>query len=331
MGNQRIRILITGAGGQDGLLIANHHLTLGDTVFCVSRTAPTAAFGKLQNNGVQLFYNKNIQWFFTRLDSLQETLKILEIIKPEKIYHLAGVHGPSGTLVKISEDFASEMYRVHVSLTQYFIDWCSNNPTTKLVVALSAKIFSPKNDLEIVDSLSEVNPENYYGETKALAYEKIKLAQLSGLSIYAAILFPHSSPLSKEGFLLPHLANQLLIAKNSSRPVIKINSAFASVDISDARDVCLAIVELSNLEFSTNSVIGSGYSLRIDSLINEAAANFELNEIIIESNRFLNDSCLIASKSEIKLNLPNWAGSRPILSTLIDIVTFKEHGKLKLS
>jgi len=312
-------------------LIANYHLNLGDSVFCVSPTAPKEVFGKLQSNGVELINKENINWLFTRLDTFQETSKILEIIKPDKIYHLAGVHGPSDTLEKIAKDFASEMYRVHVILTQYFIDWCSQNPNTKLVVSLSAKMFSLKDGLEIVDSLSEVNPENYYGETKALAYEKVKLGQLSGLFIYAAILFPHSSPLSKEGFLLPHLANQLLIAKNSAQSVIKLNNAFAAVDISDARDVCSAIVELSNLEFATNSVIGSGYSLRIDSLINNAAATYNLKGIQIESNCFSKDRSLIASKSEMKMNLPNWAGSRPILNTLIDIVSFKEHGKMKLS
>jgi GDP-D-mannose dehydratase len=311
-------------------LIANHHLNLGDAVFCVSRTSPTAVFGKLQNNGIELLNDTNIQWFFTRLDTFRETSKILEIIKPEKIYHLAGIHGPSGTIENITEDFANEMYRVHVILTQYFIDWCSQNPTTKLVVALSSKMFLPKNDLEIVDSLSEINPENYYGETKALAYEKVKLAQLGGLSIFAPILFPHTSPLSKEGFILPHLANQLLFAKNNSQSVIRLNNAYATVDISDARDICLAIIELSDLEFSTNSVIGSGSLLRIDSLINDAAASYHLESIEIESNRFSNEPSLIASKSEIKLTLPNWAGSRPILSTLIDIVNFKENGKLNI-
>ncbi len=281
---------------------------------------------------MNLHNNENIQWFFTRLDTFQETSNLLEIIKPEKIYHLAGVHGPSGTLQKIAEDFAGEMYKVHVSLTEFFIDWCSHNPSTKLVVALSAKMYSPKNDLEIIDSLSEINPENYYGETKALAYEKVKLAQLSGVSIYGPILFPHSSPLSKEGFLLPHLANQLLFAKkNSSRPVIKLDRAFATVDISDARDVCLAIVELSNLQSSTNSVIGNGNPLRIDSLINEAAAYYHLENIQIDSNRLSNEPCLIASKTEVNQRLPKWNGSRPILSTLIDIISFKENGKIKIN
>lgn len=307
------KVVIVGSAGQDGQILTNYYKSLGMDLYCFSK--------------VRHFEDSNfLHWFSQDLTHEFVARSILNQIKPDLILHLAGIHGPAGTLDNLSTTVREEMRSVHVKLTQVLINWCEQNPRTKLIVSLTSKMYSPRSLISVINSESEINPMNYYGETKAQAFEIIKKAQNSGLLIYGAILFTHTSPFSKDGFLLFQVAKELLLVEDGTKKYIDIYNSEELIDISDARDICLAIGEISRLDAPINTVIGSGRVVKIQDIIESAFSNLKIKEVPIYSRNYSPTLMVKSDQSEMKEKIPYWLGSRNISSTLLDIVKYLRSG-----
>jgi len=242
------------------------------------------------------------------------------------ILHLAAIHGPAGTLGNIAASNGKDMFHVHVSITKYIIEWCKLNPSTKAFIALSSKMYSLSSDDNVINSTTKLNPSNYYGETKAEAFELVKEAQRNGLLIYGGILFTHTSPFSKSGFLLFDIARELLSALEIQNRIINLQNAGDCIDIADARDICLAITEVLKLKSPIVTVIGSGRLIGVGDIVDIGAKILALNKLIINSSAFLEINNLIADPIEIKNTIPKWKGSRDISGTLGDVFRYLKTG-----
>jgi len=308
-----IKVLIIGSAGQDGQILTNFYKNLGIDVYCISRNR-------------QFQDSRFLHWFSQDLIKELNFYDILEQIRPDLILHLAGIHGPAGTLDDLPKIVREEMQRVHVKLTQVLIDWCEINPRTRMVVSLSSKMYSSSTKSQIINSDSELNPTNYYGETKAQAFEKIKKAQQAGLLIHGAILFTHTSPFSKDGFLLFQVAKELLLVKDGAKKHVDVYNSEEFIDISDARDICLAIDEISRLRSPINSVIGNGKVIKIKDIVQSVFSDLIIEEVPVRSRNYNPILNVQSDQAEMKEKIPNWLGSRNINSTLLDIVEYLRNG-----
>lgn len=270
--------------------------------------------------------SENLHWHLSEIKNETQIYKLLNMIMPDIILHLAGVHGPSNKINDIAKTSRIEMLHIHVTVTQYLINWCELNPKTKLFIPLSSKMYSAIGSEKVITSKSEVSPDSFYGETKAMAFKKIQKAQANGVLVFGAILFTHSSPFSKSGFILYDIAQQILDISNNTRRTISLTNAFAYVDISDARDVCVAIGELLNLNHQTNTVIGDGKLQAISDIVLKSLEILEIKEVEISSILTDQSFGLVADIEEIKKSIPGWNGSRPITKTLVDVVRYLKSG-----
>ena len=276
---------------------------------------------------VRHFKDSNfLHWFSQELIHELVARNILDQIKPDLILHLAGIHGPAGTLDNLSRTVREDMKSVHVKLTQVLINWCEQNPRTKMIVSLTSKMYRPSSLISIINSDSEINPMNYYGETKAQAYEIIKKAQNSGLLVNGAILFTHTSPYSKDGFLLFQVAKELLLVKDGIKKHIDVYNGEELLDISDARDICLAIGEIARLDAPINTVIGSGRVVKIEEIIRSVFSDLTIEEVPVHSRNYSPTLMVKSDQREMKEKIPDWLGSRNISSTLLDIVEYLRNG-----
>jgi len=270
--------------------------------------------------------SEKLHWHQSQLENENQTYKFLNSIMPDIILHLAGVHGPSNKIAEIAKTSSIEMLHIHVTVTQHLINWCEVHPKTKLFIPLSSKMYSVRGRKRIINSKSEINPDSFYGETKAMAFKKIQDAQSNGLLVFGAILFTHSSPFSKQGFLLYDVAQQILANSHGKELSISLLNAFDHIDISDARDVCLAIGELLNQNHQSNTVIGAGKSQIISEIVLESLEILGIEKMEISSISKNKSFGLVADSEEMKRVIPKWPGSRPITRTLVDVINYLKNG-----
>ena len=126
-------VIITGGNGQDGRILTRMHLERGDEVYSVVRKAATGVTGEV--DGLHVIPDPNLILDRSKLASLIGT------VAPHYIYHLASVHGPSGTMSQTETD--ADLLGVGLTSTRLIAESIvDHHPSTRLVVALSSRMYS---------------------------------------------------------------------------------------------------------------------------------------------------------------------------------------------
>jgi GDP-4-dehydro-6-deoxy-D-mannose reductase len=289
-----MRILITGVAGQDGAILSERHIRNGDQVW-----GSTSASSLKEPKDLQIIDNELHRPIIAN--------KILNQIRPDRIYHLAARHFNSTNTIDINKEIKREMYACHVEITRNILNWQVTNPTTKSIVALSSQMYSQNNHETKIDEKSICTPRNYYGKTKTLAFSLIQQYRSEyNVKSYGAILFNHTSIKSKPEFLFPLLAKQMSdIIKGVSNEIL-LEDPDAKIDICHALEVCDGLFTLMDYEPPCDLVFASGRLTRISDLIQ---LTFELLE-------FKNSYSIIRSRGKSEDN-GNLVGDNGLASKLI--------------
>ncbi len=306
-------ILITGINGQDGRIISRHFKSVGEEVFGISRhnvSYPDSEIGKEERIDIGDFGA-----FSNFLDN----------VNPTKIFHLAASHANSTQMQNHGEDFESEMYSLHVQATKNILEWQKCNPRTKskLVVALSSQMFTAENFRTTIDEGSPINPSSKYGLTKAKAFELIKQYRKNyGIYATGAILFNHSSPFSKQDFVLIEIAKQFIDVLSGKKNEIKLRNFDAELDISDAEHICNALIEMLNLANPEDFVLSSGKLTNLKNLTIDCLARYNVVrriELISTHPSQASRNNLIGNSQKATTKL-NWKPSQDPVLILVKII-----------
>lgn len=250
-----MRVLITGVTGQDGSILSEKHLRNGDQVW-------GSTSDRLLNDPV------NLKIIDNRLHNPIIANKILNQIKPDRIYHLAAKHFNSTKTTNISKETKREMYACHVEITKNILNWQVANPTAKSLIALSSQMYSINRYEMRINEKSICMPINYYGKTKALALNLIRQYRREyDIKSYGAILFNHTSTKSKPEFLFPLLAKQMSNVIKGVTIEILLKEPDAKIDICHALEVCEGLFTFMNYEPSCDLVFARGKLIKISDLI----------------------------------------------------------------
>jgi GDPmannose 4,6-dehydratase len=181
----------------------------------------------------------------------------------------------------------NEMYGCHVDITKNILEWQIVNRQTKSVIALSSQMYSPTSGVTVISEESIPNPSSKYGSTKLSAFELIKRYRLENQCKAAgAILFNHTSIFSKNQFLFPLIAHQLVEVIAAKRQEIQLLNADASIDMSSAEEVCAGIISMTDIELMEDFVFSSGSLTTVRSVIEEVLTRLSINApISITSTR----------------------------------------------
>lgn len=250
-----MRILITGIVGQDGSILAEKHLSDGDEVW--GSVSPR-----------QMTSHAGINLINTPLESIHESNKIFDEIKPERIYHLAARHFSSTNKVLTDVGLMNEMRTCHVQITQNILNWQLSNPNCKSLIALSSQMYTPSTRTTIINEQSLCEPQNYYGKTKLEAMRLLQLYRINfHVKTYGAILFNHTSTRSQPDFLFPYLAKQIAQVIKGTSTEIFLKDPDTLIDICHANEVCEGLYKLLNHDSACDVIFCSGKLVSIRDII----------------------------------------------------------------
>ena len=291
-----MRVLIIGAAGQDGSLLAERYSAQGHVVLGVGSNWGEAEFNKFEIIDVDLANS-------------DKSRSVFQSFKPDRIFHLAAVHSSSAlTEVNLGRTL-EKIHSCNVIITQNILDWQRSNLGCKSIIGLSSQMYSFEKSGKYIDESSILDPSNYYAETKVEALSLLRKYRSNyGTQSSGAILFNHTSKRSKPEFLFPQLALQISQVLNGNSSKIVVRDPDAELDICDAIEVSVGLQKMAELEEPTEIIFASGVSIKIRDLISKTMiklAFFGEYNVEREIGDFVVGSSIIGNPSKA-LKLLNW-------------------------
>ena len=256
------RVLITGALGQDGIILSKLYLKKNFKVF-----------GFIKKD--ILFKKKKILYIINNLKSKKKVKDNLKVINPDIVIHLASTNNSFGKRIK------DKSYKIN------YLDnlKCTKNLLNAIIeMKLKPKIIFAGSSLMYEDikkqTISEKNhfkSSSHYGKYKIDSYKFISsIKKKHKINLTTAILFNHDSKYRNKKFLLPKLIKAFIKKDiNFIRKIYKLN---ISGDFSHADDVCKGIYNLSLLKKNVDKIIfSSNKRTYINQIIKYLEKFFNLN------------------------------------------------------
>ena len=320
-----MRALIIGIRGQDGTFLKKILVRNEYSVFGVLR--PVAHMGLNWQNDVIQSMTKKQQDRDIEIDLADSNLcnEYLNLIKPDRIFHLAAEHAPALEMASAENNKSQEMYKCHVALTQNLLEWVKLHTKTRLVVALTSQMYSTSLFHNKITEKNIYAPQNLYAKTKLEGFNLLKkYRQEYGLFANGLILFNHTSAIAKPTYLFGEIAQQLVDFKNQERQYINIQNALQKIDICDASEVCEAIYRSIEYDFPKDYVISSGKINSIESIIIEAAQllKMEFSKKNIRSLQKKKKFAYIHGDPTEAFKHLNWKAQKTPAQILRDMVNF---------
>lgn len=308
-----MRALVIGHKGQDGKIMSETLRKWGIKVYGISK--PRSILNATKANDSRLAANFEIS---ENLIDATICNRILDSIQPDLLIHAAAIHANSKNMSNLELESGKEIMEVNFDLTKNLIRWQSRNSFCKSLFFNSSLIFG--NQSGPMSSASKLNPRGVYAESKARAFEFIKVSQKRQQNINCAILFPHTSPYSSKSFLLQEIADQMNLIRFGNANLLEVENALAQIDISDARDTISTLaLFLNKTSKSENFVLGSGKPVRIQTIIERAFAMIDFANFKITSRNPEPLVSTFADTAEMENKIPFRKNSRDISKTLLEI------------
>ena len=217
-------IIITGALGQDGIILSRSLLKKKYNVFGVVK--------RINSNRV-----KNVNYHKINLLKYNEISNFLERINPLCVIHL-GTENPNYIELKKKKDFYKNNLQATKNLIKYF---SLKKPNKKLILIGTSQMFGKFR--KIANLKSKFNPMNSYAKFRVESFKyMLSNKKKYNSNMTTAILFNHDSMHRKKKFLIPRLIR--LIKLKNFKKIIEIYQENISGDFSHAEDICNGLYKL---------------------------------------------------------------------------------------
>lgn len=237
-------ILITGANGQDGIILSQIFLKKKFKVFGVVKKIPKKKI-------------PGVKYYISNLKNYSSVKLILQKVKPDIIYHFAS-ENPSFKDKKIG--FFKNNMKISKNLAKYIL---KENLNIKFIFPGSSKIYGKQRGK--ISEKNKFKPEDSYSNFRVKFHEyMIKNKKKYNLNYTMAILFNHDSKYRNKKFMTSRLVNSFKLRKfNLINELIQSNT---SADFSHADDICNGMYKLGISNYNFNHIIFS--SNKATSIIN---------------------------------------------------------------
>ncbi len=205
--------LIIGISGQDGSYLAKLLIEKGYHVTGTSRDANMTSFVNLERLGIR----DKVELHSMSLTDFRSVIQVLNQIKPEEIYNLAGQSSVSLSFEQPMETFNSiGMGTLNLLEALRFLKFSG-----RLYNAGSSECFGNING-EAADENTPFHPRSPYAMAKSAAYWAIaNYREAYGLYACSGILFNHESPLRPDRFVTRKIVSTACrIAKGSNEKLV---------------------------------------------------------------------------------------------------------------
>jgi len=261
-------VIITGASGQDGLILSK--------IFIKNKFK---VFGIIKNTKKKI---NGIKYYKIPLNNFTLLSKTLNKIEPDIFIHL-GTDNPN--FLETKKYLFDENYLIVKNILNFFSTY---KKKTKIILIGSSQMYN-KNILQI-NLNTNFKPQNAYARFRVKSYNYMqKIKKKNSIKASMAILFNHDSIHRNKKFLMPRMVN--LIKKKNFLPLKKIFNENISGDFSHADDICSGIYKLSNSKYNPDKLIlSSNKRTFINDIINYLL-NFTNNKVKfnkIKDKKYLN-------------------------------------------
>jgi GDPmannose 4,6-dehydratase len=307
------RVLITGCDGQDGVLLTRHLLTGNNQLFGIPNPRSTNLI------------DKNCQIVRLELDLTNDKdfLTAIRISKPEVIFHLAAINTHSGDQhVFANPEIQKYAHDLQIKVTAKFLDVISTKCTdTTLILAGSSRMYMKRQERNLIDVQTAMDPQDIYGEFKTKARELVLSAQKGGTSAGTAILFNHESIHRKEGFLFSHLGKEIANFVTNKTDAIEVMDMHSRNDWHSATDTVKGLNLMSIYPVTRDFVLASGGAITVKNVIESYFQIYQsgMIPIIRESNPKKESGYLVGDVRETE-SLLKWKAQESLTSVLHSFV-----------
>jgi len=293
-----VRALVTGASGFVGRHLVGHLEAEGDTVVGLDRNGPEAI----------------------DITDAAAVRRVMEGADPEVVFHLAAL-----TFVPDSWEQRDAFRAVNVDGTRNVVDACARSGVRAVIVIGSAEQYGAVSDRDIpISESTTTNPISPYAESKVEA-ERAALGAHSerGVPVIAVRAFNHTGPGQPARFLVPALAERIVLAERDGRDELVVGNLEPVRDLSDVRDVVRAyrLLALHGQAGETYNVCsGRGVSVRavVFGLLSMAHRELEV-AVDPELVRPVDVPILVGDSSKIRYKT-GWAPEIDLTRTLWEVL-----------
>lgn len=192
------KALIIGVSGQSGTYLSKFLLEKGYEVYGTSRDHEVVSFSGLKKLGI---FNQ-VNLFSMVTTDFRSVLKVIDVVRPDEIYNLAGQ-------TSVGYSFSQP-----VETIESIVDGCLNILESVKFLKLNSKIFNPCSSecfgdtIEIANEKTNFDPMSPYAVSKVSSFWLTKNYRNSyDIFTCSGILSNHESPLRNERFVTMKVVN----------------------------------------------------------------------------------------------------------------------------
>ena len=307
-------VLITGAGGQDGRILARKLLAGGQKV---------TGLCKPGHQSVLFRYCPGIDIIAVDLTNEQSLSEILNEVRPDEIYNLAGFSS-----VHHSWRNPDRATAVNSLVPAVILKWClEEKPAARVLQASSSEIFGASNCAP-QSELTPHNPITPYGLSKSFSHTLVQqFREEHGLHASNAILYNHESPLRDNHFVTRKITQGVAAIAWGSSDSIRLGQLHSKRDWGWAPDYVNGMQDIIRQDTPGDYILSTGVLHSVTDLLSYAFNHIGISDYSKyiqhdhRDDRHIDPTNLVGDNSLAKEKL-NWTPTKSLEQVIRDMVDF---------
>lgn len=269
------------------------------------------------------YKNEKIKIYKMNLLDEKEINKVIKMIKPDKIFHLAGQ-----SAVGLSWEKPVLTVNINVNGTLNLLEAVRNySKDSKILIVGSSDQYGPIKPEECPIKESKIqNPQSPYGVSKKAQEEMCKLyVNAYHTNIIMVRAFNHIGAGQSTNFVVADFASKIAQIEKGSEPVLKVGNLESFRDFTDVRDIVRGyslLLEKGKIGEIYN--IGSGKEVKVSEILKKLVSMSKKEiKIEIDPNKFrpVDVPLVVCDNSKIKKDT-GWETEFLINDTLEEVLEY---------
>lgn len=312
------KALIIGISGMDGTLLADLLLKNGYEVYGTSRDFELNSFFGLKK--MKIF--EKVKLFSMILNDFRSVLKIIDVVRPDEIYNLAGQTSVGYSFFQPVETIES------------IVNGCLNILESIKFLKLDCKIFNAcssecfGNTSFPATEDSHFNPMSPYGVAKVSSFWLTSNYRNSyNIFTCSGILSNHESILRSERFVTMKIINSAKRISEGKQKFLELGDISIIRDWGCAEEYVESIHKMLQQNTPDDYIISTGTSISLEEFVEYSFRKFNLNylDYLRINNEFKRPSDIKVSRLNNKKALSNlnWKPKRDVYGVIDNIIEQK--------
>ncbi len=299
---QKKKALIFGVSGQDGSYLSRFLVSKKNQVYGTTRNNNKRNLKNL----ISLEIANKVKIFKCDIKNIYQVKKIIQKIKPHKIFYLCGQSSVTGSYTNPAEAFKSNT----LGLLNILETVKESNKKIKVFNAVSGQIYGNRKK-NIYNEKSYIEPQSPYGVSKASSFWLTKIfREWYGVKCCSGILFNHESPLRSDEFVTKKIINNCKLIQKGKLKYLYMGDINIYRDWGWAPECVEAMYLMLKQKNPKDLVIGSGKRHSLKNFIYEVFRLLKIPRKHLKANtkKFMRKNDIRSYRADPRLaeKILNW-------------------------